>query len=232
MTERRYSEDEIRRIFGAASDRDGSRARAYSPADGLTLPELQSIGREVGLDPALVAEAATALDAVASRVRRTSLGMPIEVGRMVELPAAPTDEQWESLVAELRSTFRARGRVSRHGGLREWWNGNLHACIEAGEGRTWLRLGTRKSGAGSLNALGVTGVVTGAVAFGGMLLSGGLLDAVFVPTMISAAGVGALLANMLRLPPWARTREQQMEHIAARARAIVAAHDAAPDRER
>jgi hypothetical protein len=35
-------------------------------------------------------------------------------------------------------------------------------------------------------------------------------------------GAGALIANALRLPPWARERERQMEHIAERASVMLA----------
>jgi hypothetical protein len=132
-----------------------------------------------------------------------------------------TDSEWERLVAELRTTFGARGRVSTQGGLREWVNGNLHACIEPAEEGFRLRLGTVKGNAVMLNALGVTGVVTGAITFGAMLMSAGLQEAVFVPWMISASGVAAILANVLRLPSWAKQRETQMSYIVARVRAIM-----------
>jgi hypothetical protein len=56
----------------------------------------------------------------------------------------------------------------------------------------------------TLNALGAAGIVTGATAFGALLISGGLPEAVFVPWLISASGVAAVRANMLRLSHWRR----------------------------
>ena len=148
--------------------------------------------------------------------------MPIEVGRVVALPGAPTDREWEQLVAELRATFRAAGRIAVNGNLREWSNGNLHVCIEpAGEGYR-LRLGTVKGNATRLNALGLATLVTGAVTAGAAGLSGDP-HALFMPIAMAAAGVGALLMNMLRLPDWARRRAEQMERIAMRMRAIMGA---------
>jgi len=61
---------------------------------------------------------------------RAPLGMPTRVGHMVELPRAPTDREWEILVAELRHTFGAQGTLSTHGALREWRNGSRHAGSE------------------------------------------------------------------------------------------------------
>ena len=222
MTMRRYRDDEVRRIFEQASREERTTLPVRSLSEGLTLGELQEIGREVGLDEAAVAEAAAALDLRVSELpRRRSMGMPIEVGRTIALSRSPTDAEWERFVAELRTTFGARGRVTSEGGLREWANGNLYACIEPAEVGYQLRLGTLKGDAAALNALGVTGVVTGAVTFGALLMSGGLQEAVFVPWMISASGIAAILANALRLPRWKTQREEQMVYLAERVRAIM-----------
>lgn len=219
-SQRMYDDDEVREIFATAALRDGAEARPAPAANGLTLAELQDIGREVGLDPVRVAHAAAALDTQALRPR-TSLGMPVEVTRVVPLARAPTSVEWEQLVAELRTTFRARGRVSSQGGLREWANGNLHACIEPGENGYRLRLGTVKSGARELNLLGAVGVITGVTAFGSLLLSTGLTEAVFTPWMIAGGGAAAFAANLFRLPRWADERRRQMEYIAARFAAMM-----------
>jgi len=222
MNARRYGDDEVREIFELASRRDGGAMPVPSSANGLTLDELQDIGREVGLTHTVVAEAAAALEERRlTSPRRSSLGMPIEVGHSIALPRSLTDSEWEHLVAELRTTFGAKGRVTTQGGLREWVNGNLHACIEPAEVGYRLRLGTFKSDAATLNALGVTGVVTGAIAFGALLMSGSLQEAVFVPWMISASGAAAVFANMVRLPRWTKQRKEQMNHVAAKVGAIM-----------
>ncbi len=227
---RTYREDEVREIFALATDPRRAAPPSVRDASGLTLAELQEIGREVGLEPAEVARAAAALDVrTPESPLRRSLGMPIEVGRVVPLPRAPTRTEWEQIVAELRTTFRARGKVSSEGGLREWANGNLHACIEPTGTGYRLRLGTLKTGARELNALGAAGVAAGTIAFGALAVSGGLPEAIFLPWMISATGVAAFLANLVRLPRWARERDRQMEHIAARVGSIVAGEPPADD---
>src|SRR5262245_56422923 len=99
MADRRYREEEVREIFGLATR--GAEPRSVAKPDGLTLSEMQGIGREVGLDPVAVANAAAVFEAKALRARRRkSFGMPIEAGRIVPLPRAPTDSEWEQLVAE------------------------------------------------------------------------------------------------------------------------------------
>jgi hypothetical protein len=221
-TERRYGEDEVREIFELAARRGAGDAAPVSGADGLTLANLQAIGLEAGLEPSAVAQAAAAIEARATtQPPRTLLGMPVAVGRTVPLPRALTDIEWERLVAELRATFGARGRVSSQGGLREWANGNLHACIEPSASGYHLRLGTVKGDAGAMNAIGVVGIGTGVFVFGALGLAGGLPGAGLVPWLIGATGAAALLTNVIRLPRWARERDRQMASIAARIGAIM-----------
>jgi len=222
MAERRYRDTEVRRILELATRPEAAGPRPGAVADGLTLSDIQSIAAEVGVAPDAITRAAAALDASARTRARRSWGMPVEVGRIVPLPRALSDREWDQLVAELRTTFRARGRVLVQGGLREWANGNLHACVEPTENGFRLRLGTLKGDAAGINALGATGIAAGAVVFGAAVLSGGPADAVFAPIVLAASGVGAFLANLLRLPPWAQRRQRQMEHIEARVRAIMA----------
>src|SRR5687767_15588386 len=112
---RRYSEDEMRAIFEQATKAQHERERerpALEPTGGLTLEELQVIGQEVGIPAELVAGAAKDLDRPqpAGTVRRMA-GLPVGVGRTVELGRRLTDDEWDVLVSELRETFEARGSV-------------------------------------------------------------------------------------------------------------------------
>jgi hypothetical protein len=71
---------------------------------------------------------------------------------------------------------------------------------------------------------------------GGVLLAGGMVMTVMALlaetftgdlgdlgdlAILVATGVGLLTANAIRLPTWVRTRERQMEEIAARALALL-----------
>lgn len=219
--ERRYHEDEIAQIFEAAS-KSGASERALTPAEGLTLTELQAIGRQVGLAPERVAAAASTLDRHQGALpRRRDLGMPIGVGRTVDLPRAPTDREWELLVAELRETFGARGKITVRGEAREWSNGNLHAYVAPTETGYALRLGTLKSDGVGLNRMGIGIVATGAFLGAMQAVTGGVGSDLIFSALVSGGGVGAMLLNALRLRGWAGEREAQMEHIAERARALI-----------
>jgi len=219
--ERRYADDEVAEIFDAAAA-DPPRSRALTPAEGLTLGELQEIGREVGIPPERIAAAASALEGRRGALpRRASLGMPIAVGRTVDLPRAPTDREWEQLVAELRETFRAHGRVGSMGDLRSWTNGNLHANVEPTEEGYRLRLGTLKGDAVAFNRLAMAGIAGSLILAVLFLLTGSLAQDLDVAAIIGAVGAATLVYNAARLPGWALEREEQMEHIAARARALI-----------
>jgi len=221
--EKRYGDAEVKEIFDLAS-RPGQTGRS-EPVDesGLTLAELQDVGREVGLEPARIADAAAALERrpVALPQKRL-LGQPISVGRLVDLPRAPTDHEWELLVAELRTTFGAKGKVTSSGGLREWSNANLHAYLEPTERGYRLRLGTTKGTAIALRNAGTMGILF-AVALAIVLAFDGRMDElVGGPLVLALAGGAALASNLLTLPPWVREREQQMDYIAGRATALLA----------
>lgn len=223
--DRRYSDEEVRRIFALATSGDAPGAAPGATAEGLTLAELQDVGRQVGVEPALVARAAHMLDAGGEVLPRgRTLGMPTSVGRVVDLPRAPTDHEWELLVTELRTTFGAAGYVESRGGVREWWNGNLHAFIEPTVSGQRLRLTTTKGDATSLNLAGGFLVAFGAM-LTAILLAKGKPEALVLPGFFSVGGLGILATNLFGLPRWARLREQQMEHIAAHAKALLSAPD-------
>jgi len=222
MDERRYEEAEVEKIFQAAASPRASEGRALTPSAGFSLAELQAIGGEVGIEPERIAEAAAALEVRGGGApRRAYLGMPVSVGRTVDLPRAPTDREWDMLVAELRETFGARGTDRSSGGIRAWNNGNLHAYVEPSETGCRLRLGTTKSGAAQGIQMGLAALLAGLVL--AVLLFAEVLDedlSVFL--FLPIIGAIVLAMNAVRLPRWAREREEQMEHIAVHARRIVA----------
>lgn len=216
MNDRRYSDDEVAAIFARAAEGAPAPPAGAPQSDGLTLAQLQDIGREVGIAPESVAAAARALVPAPPRELRTFLGLPIGVGTTVTLERKLTEDEWEQLVVELREVFNARGTMSGSGGFRQWTNGNLQALLEPTPTGQRLRLRTtngqlrRMLGVGTA-ALGFAGVIT--VASAG---SGGFANA--LPGVVSAVAVSAFMfANSaLRLPKWARRRREQMEGIAAR----------------
>ncbi len=111
---RRYSESEVARILERATVVDDSTGPTPASADGLTLAELEDIGREVGIPAERIVEAASTLDVepAARATDRRLLGLRVGVGRTVYLDRSLSDSEWARLVVDLRETFDARGRVS------------------------------------------------------------------------------------------------------------------------
>jgi len=214
MTERRYTDTEIAAIFRAAAEGPVQPTREVPREEGLSLVELQAIGREVGIAPEAVAQAAQALDVRRGAQSRTFLGLPIGVARTVNLNRRLSDAEWERLVVQLREVFNARGVTRSDGSLRQWTNGNLQVLLEPTESGHRLRFGTLHGGAsamigGGMVALGVAGIVAIITS-----ISGHLGDAAAGVGFIVTAGLGMIAGGALRLPRWARLRSRQMEAIA------------------
>lgn len=218
--ERRYSAEEVEQILDQAARR--SVAPDPAPEGDLTLLELQAIGKEVGIAPQYVARAAADLD----RVTRTRhrFGLPLELSRTVELPREPTPREWDRLVADLRQTFRATGKVRRDESLRQWRNGNLVVAVEPSGAGVRLRMETRKGSARQLTAGGGVLLAVALVVLATGMAPGGPADpGLLVPVSVLAAlGAGMLGGGLLPLPSWAAERREQFEEVEARFRASLA----------
>jgi hypothetical protein len=218
MSERRYEDEEVREIFSLATTGNARDPSLPTESGGLTIDELQRIGQQAGIEPSRIAQAANQLDARGkpAPVRR-SFGLPVGVSRVVDLPRAPTDREWEQLIAEFRSTFGTQGRATTSGGLREWSQGNLHISVEPTARGEQLRLSTLKEDAIGLNAL--SAVIGGmSIIFGSVVAAAGKPEkALVVFGMFAGMSLFAFAANLFRLPGWARERTQQMETLAEHA---------------
>lgn len=217
--ERRYSETEVAAIFeraAKASEADGTRVPLAS-SEGMTLAQLQEIGREVGLSPVAVADAALSVDRGGRQTARKMLGLTVGVGRSVDLGRKLTDEEWERLVVDLRETFDARGSQKSEGNFRQWTNGNLQALLEPTPTGHRLRLRTVKG-----NSLAWMMAGAGMIAIGGLVAAAralGIGDEGLDLTrfgFVAAMGFGAFAVGALQLPTWARERRRQMAEIVER----------------
>jgi hypothetical protein len=229
--ERRFDDEEVAEILARATQPDrGADGPPSANRGGLTLAELQSIGAEVGIAPERIAAAAREI-----RLRAATpppirfLGAPASAAYIVPLPGPLDDAAWDRLVAHLRSTFAAQGRVSRSGSIRSWRNGNLQAHVEpdpdapeGASGASWrLRMQTRKGSARLGSAFG-----TFAIPFGLFMVLVSVLGVANPQSFLVGAGFvlggfGHLGYLRATLSEWARTRQSQMEQIAAGVR-----HDA------
>jgi hypothetical protein len=217
MTERRFNEEEVAAIFERATEAQQSGRRQLPSGEGMTVGDLQAIGREVGISPDLIAQAANAIDRGGRPTARKFLGLQVGVGRTVDLGRKLSDAEWERLVVDLRETFDARGTLRDDGALRQWTNGNLQVLLEPGATGDRIRLRTVKGNSLALMSAGIASLgIAVTMQIATMLFPGvdpGTLSSFAV---LSAAGVGMFGIGALRLRGWARTRRRQMEEIAAR----------------
>jgi hypothetical protein len=218
MSERRYGDDEVRKIFSLATAGTPREQTLPGESGGLTLDQLQRIGQEAGIEPARVAQAAEMLDARGkpAPVRR-SFGLPVGVSRVVALPRAPTDREWEQLIGEFRTTFGTQGRATTSGGLREWSQGGLHISVEPTEHGEQFRLSTLKEDAIALNGLAVVMSAFSVIMSAAVTAAGKPEKALVILGMFGGMALASFGANVIRLPGWARERERQMEAIAEHA---------------
>ena len=223
MSERHYNDEEVAAIFERASETEHAGLPMSVEGKGLTLEALQDIGREVGISPQSISLAALSLDQAGRPASRTFMGLPIGVGRTVEFSRPLSDSAWEGLVADLRTTFEARGTVRYDGPFRQWTNGNLQALVEPTPTGHRLRLQTVK---GDSRALMTGGVVV----FGGAaatMIAVAVVGSLGNPDTIAGAGFMALMglgmfaAGAMRVSGWARRRRTQMEEVIARLTASV-----------
>jgi hypothetical protein len=218
MTQRRYGEDEVREIFSLATTGDVRDRSLPSESGGLTLEEIQRIGQEAGIEPARVAQAAHGLDARGKTApERRSLGLPVGMSRVVELPRAPTDREWEMLISEFRTTFEAQGRATTSGGLREWSHGHLHISIEPTEHGQQLRLSTLENDAVALNGLAIVLAGASAVFSAVVAAAGKPGKALIILAMFGGMALLSFGANLVRLPRLARERRRQIDAVAEHA---------------
>lgn len=215
MVERHYSEEEVARILEKATEVRESGLRRTRASDGLTLGELQEIGREVGISPELIAEAARTVGDSGSYTTTRFAGLPLGVGRTVQLHRKLTKDEWEHLVVDLRRTFDARGKLRVEGPFREWTNGNLQALLEPTPDGDRLRIRTLKGSARAMMTTGLIMTAVGTVLLLASVLTGGLADGDRSGDLVTIAlvGVGLFGLSAVRLPGWARLRRRQMAGV-------------------
>jgi len=214
MADRRYNDAEIAAIFRGATEGPAGPQPEVPRDEGLTLADLQAIGREVGIAPDAIVRAAQGLD-VRRGAARTFLGLPIGVARTVNLNRRLTDAEWERLVVQLREVFDARGSTRTDGSLRQWTNGNLQVLLEPTDTGHRLRFRTLHGGARA--SIGVGFVALGAAAAVAIAsgLGGAIGDSLSGILLLAAMGAGMIANGALRLPGWARLRGRQMDALAA-----------------
>lgn len=220
--ERRFNNTEVAAIIETATNWKEPRRESLPAGDGLTLGQLQDIGRDIGITPDVMAGAADAVKDVGTTEIRRFLGLPLRIERNVKLRRSFSEDEWEQVVAELQEIFNAAGVLTEDGSLRQWSNGHLEVVLEVNAITQRIRLRTFKGQALILTGAGcgICGAALGALV--SALLNGPTTDVRLVTVLAIMAVTGATLvaATALRLTSWARRWDKQMSKVAARVIAL------------
>ena len=146
-----------------------------------------------------------------------SVGLPIGVSRVVELPRAPTDREWEQLISEFSTTFGAPGHATTSGGLRAWAHGDIHICAEPTDHGEQLRLSALQYNAMVFNGLGIVLGMMSIFMAAALVAAGRPAKAFAILGVFGGIALTPFVANFFQLPRWAREHERQLEAIAAHA---------------
>jgi len=222
VPERRFNESEVAAIIETATNWKEPGRQPVASGEGLTLGQLQDIGRDIGITPDVMAGAADAVKDVGTTEIRRFLGLPLRIERNVKLRRRFSEEEWEQVVADLQEIFDAAGVLSEDGSLRQWSNGRLEVVLEVNAITQRLRLRTFKGHALVVTGAG-SGICGGALgALGSTLLNGSTPDMrlVTILAIVAVAGAAIVAAMAFRLTSWARRWDRQMSKVAARVVAL------------
>lgn len=211
---RQFSQDEAQDIFARAAQRQHA---TDMRGEGLTLAELQEIGRAAGLDPEHVAAAVADAGqrpvepAVYAGVNVTPRASRVVSGEM-------TDDVWEQVVARLRQTFETQGVASDVGRVREWTSGsdsNLLLTAEPAPGGTAVTITTSREKEGKDAAkLPLYGTIA-AAAMAAFLLAGEFPAHYpwLIPGLIVAVMLVMALGIRQSLAGWSARRQGQFDGL-------------------
>jgi hypothetical protein len=185
--ERRFSDDELRRILEDAAEA-GVRSERSPVAAGYTLAEIRDIAREAGIDRADIDRAAANLIAGGTPPSTTRSRLPF--ARVLHhervIPRRLTDREMHRLITQVELVVDRPGKVVENDDLAEWQDekARIYVGVARGRSQTRLRVITDESGeliGGSL-LIGVMGVITmpaatssassAAAVAGGLLVAG------------------------------------------------------------
>ena len=141
--ERRYSDEELRRIIEDATRSELQPKEVARQQEGLTLAEIREIAREVGIDPGAVDRAAASLLATESIDAAPSSRVFSRVRHEeTMIPRPLTDSEMRLVALQAERVLGRRGSLYSAGDFVEWRDGRdrLYVGIVRGEQRTRVRV--------------------------------------------------------------------------------------------
>ena len=164
---RRYNEKETRWLLERAGQLERSTER--SARHDLTLPDLESIALEAGLDPALLRQAARELDAGKPSASTKIMGAPLRLVFERTVSFELSEEAFGSVLPAIEAAAGGTGQVTRAGRTITWQS------RRANIGRTMIVRISIDEGASTIRVEENFGDLAGGL-FGGLLggVGGGL----------------------------------------------------------
>jgi hypothetical protein len=186
----RFTEEELREILRAASGPTDALPPAGRPG-GLTLAEIESVAREVGLDPGAIAPAAAR---VALRRGGGVHGAPGIMNLHHRVPGEIRPGDYGDLAEAIAEAAGEPGTRSAAFGALEWetkpGGGRMKVTVTPGSGSTSIRVHTDAS---AVKGLCYVASIGGALALGGItgaiIEPSALLAGVAIMTGAASAGV-------------------------------------------
>ena len=154
-SQRRYTDDEVKRLLKRASELESQRPGLPAKADGPTLDEIESIASEAGIHPALIRQAAMELDSPSSfPVSRPALssgllGAPMVFELERTVPGEVEPAVLERMIAPLQRAADGMGHPSLLGRTLSWQSTDanksrtLQVTVNIGRGETRLSIEER-----------------------------------------------------------------------------------------
>jgi hypothetical protein len=216
-----YSDRQISRIIKRAAELQDQIGRGDSAGRGISIAEIEQIGRELGIDPACLHQAVAEMGGGAEPGALSIWGPTlIEARRCVNSEA--TEREWEMMVQEVRRMLGFTGETGKLGQALEWKTSDkelvtYQVTVSPREGQTEIQIVSRRDGAQFLTYF-IAGLI-------GLFAALGVAAPSFSnPLELLAAGgilTGTLTAARLLLGRWSSTQRALINRLAERLGSIV-----------
>lgn len=254
MAERTYSEDEMTAMLELASKLQAKAAKNAESRAGLTLPELETIAAEAGLDPIHLRQAATQLfnqKMAITHGKSSTSASHNYVDRWVI--AELTDESWEDVVSELSHRYDSdlgymmgasldgakagmqgygRGAVSSVGRSRQW----KHMSMSGIETRVIVQPRGESLQVKLSQRVGWGGTTAESVSYG-LILSmvgaaiAGVVGEALMPVILTFIAAMVVFVPLIAYADkaWRKKKHRELEELGSRLGQILAVHQPAKE---
>ena len=214
---RLYSEEEMGKLIQRATELQQSNHDTLD--HGLSLPEIERIAAEMGLDPAHLRHAALELDYTPDTDESKGFwGTPFQIDLKRVTQGTLSDEQWENIVLQLRSITGNNGNLSEMGNTKEWSHfidevlGYTRVSISPKDDLSTIKVHKQYRGIGIFTYL-LAFLIGGAAILALSEASGIIVSVPVGLTLLGAGCTATLLAARAGLHKWTKRQRRKLEHM-------------------